>query len=375
MWLHMTTTTVLVVEDDYHLLYGIRDILELEHYTVWTAQNGVAGLELLKQNAAQPPDLIVSDIGMPQMDGFAFLEHVRREPKWVRIPFIFLTALSEKVNRHRGSLMGADVYLTKPFEAQDLLVAVESCLRRTMVLRTANENDITDVKRKLMTIVNHEFRTPLTLIVAYAEMLKDFNLNSMTIDDVMLFLNGVNSGADRLRRLVENFIFTIELENGDAAKTITWRSRPIIDLSPVVEDAHRQIALSATRPRDFMFQIEPHIIALKADVQFLTIALRELLDNAAKFSADHSRIQVTVSQIRDNLEIRVTDEGRGIPTPELENIWKPFYQIDRDHYEDQGSGSGLAIVDGVVRLHKGTRYVESQVGVGSTFIIFLPLGE
>lgn len=369
----MAKTTVLVVEDDHHLLYGIRDILELEHYTVLTAQNGVLGLEQLQNNLADPPDLIVSDIGMPQMDGFAFLEHVRREPRWVRIPFIFLTARGEKVDRHRGSLMGADVYLTKPFEAQDLLVAVESCLRRTLALREVNESEITDVKRKLMTIVNHEFRTPLTLIVAYAEMLKDFNVESMTMEEVMLFLNGVNSGADRLRRLVENFIFTIELENGDAARTMSWRTRPITDIQPIIDDAHRQIALSATRPRDFMFNVEPITTTFKADVQFLTIALRELMDNAAKFSADHSRIQINVAQVRDNLEIRVTDEGRGIPAAELENIWKPFYQIDRDHYEDQGSGSGLAIVDGVVRLHNGNRYVESEVGVGTTFVMFLPI--
>ncbi|XWX03820.1 response regulator [Aggregatilineales bacterium SYSU G02658] len=368
----MKNAVVLVVEDDHHLLHGIRDILELEHYAVLTATNGQQGLEVLKTHP-EPPDVIVSDIGMPQMDGFTFLEHVRQDTRWVRIPFIFLTARGEKVDRHKGSLMGADVYLTKPFEAPDLLVAVESCLRRTRALQAAAESDITDVKRKIMTIVNHEFRTPLTLIVAYAEMLKDFNTEAMSMEEVMSFLNGVNSGADRLRRLVENFIFTIELENGDAAKTMAWRSRVITDIRPIVEDAHRQIALPNTRPRDFMFNYAPDLPPFKADVQFLTIAIRELLDNAAKFSSDHSRIQINISHVRDSIEIRVTDEGRGIPAGELENIWKPFYQIDRDRYEDQGSGSGLAIVDGVVRLHKGTRYVESEVNRGSTFAIYLPI--
>lgn len=368
----MNKTTVLVVEDDHHLLSGIRDILELEHYNVLTAQNGVMGVDVLNQNTARPPDVIVSDIGMPQMDGFTFLENVRREGRWVRIPFIFLTARGEKVDRHRGSLMGADVYLTKPFEAQELLVAVESVVLKANLLKKANEQDISDVKRKIMTIVNHEFRTPLTLIVAYADMLKEFNTDNMSMEEVMSFLNGVNSGADRLRRLVENFIFTIELENGDASKTIAWRSRLITDIRPIVEDAHRQIALPATRPRDYMFYFSPNLPHFKADAQFLTIAIREMLDNAAKFSTAHSRIQINVEQVRDDIEIRITDEGRGIPANELENIWKPFYQIDRDHYEDQGSGSGLSIIDGVIRLHKGTRYVESEVGMGSTFVMYLP---
>jgi two-component system sensor histidine kinase/response regulator len=367
----MDKALVLVVEDDYHLLHGIRDILELENYAVLTATNGQQGLDVLN-NQPQPPDIIISDIGMPLMDGFAFLEHVRREARWVRIPFIFLTARGEKVDRHKGSLMGADDYLTKPFEAPDLLVAVESCLKRHRALQAAAENDISDVRRKIMTIVNHEFRTPLTLIVAYAEMLKDFKAENMSMEEMMAFLNGVNSGADRLRRLVENFIFTIELENGDAAKTMAWRSRVITEIRPIIEDAHRQIALPTIRPRDFMFHYEDNIPPFKADVQFLTIAIRELMDNAAKFSEDHSRIQVNVGCVRDSIEIRIVDEGRGIPANELENIWKPFYQIDRDRYEDQGSGSGLAIVDGVVKLHRGTRYVESEPGRGSTFAIYLP---
>jgi signal transduction histidine kinase len=368
----MNKKTILVVEDDVNLLSGIRDILELEDYNVLTAQNGLQGLDMLNQYTARPPDVILSDITMPQMDGFTFLENVRRETKWVRIPFIFLTAKGEKTDKHRGSLMGADVYLTKPFEAQDLLVSVEAVLKRTSAIREASEHDISDVKRKIMTIVNHEFRTPLTLIVAYAEMLKEFNTDNMSMEEVMSFLNGVNSGADRLRRLVENFIFTIELENGDAAKTIAWRSRQITDIRPIIEDAHRQIAMPHTRPRDFMFNVDPNLPSFKADAQFLTIAVRELLDNAAKFSDDHSRIQVNVGQVKDDIEIRVTDEGRGIPAGELENIWKPFYQIDRETYEDQGSGSGLAIVDGVVKLHKGTRYVESELNMGSTFAIYLP---
>jgi two-component system, sensor histidine kinase and response regulator len=368
----MNKQTVLVVEDDTNLLSGIKDILELEDYNVLTAGNGVQGLDLLSQNSARPPDLILSDITMPQMDGFTFLENVRKESRWVRIPFIFLTAKGERTDRHKGSLMGADVYLTKPFEAQDLLVAVEASLKRTKAISDATNEEVSDIKRKIMTIVNHEFRTPLTLIVAYAEMLKEFSTESMSMEEVMSFLHGVNSGADRLRRLVENFILTVELDSGDAAKTMAWRTRPITDMRPIIEDAHRQIALPATRPRDFMFNIEPDLPTLKGDAQFLTIALREMLDNAAKFSDDHSRIQVIVARNRDDIEISVTDEGRGIPSNELEKIWKPFYQIDREKHEDQGSGAGLAIVDGVVSLHKGTRYVESEVGKGSRFVLYLP---
>src|SRR5688572_15950535 len=121
---------VLVVEDDSHLLTGIRDILEMEHYRVLTAKNGQDGLTVLQSDPDNPPDVIVSDIMMPNMNGFEFLEKVREQDKWVMVPFIFLTALGEKTDQNRGRKLGADVYLTKPFDADDLIVAVDAVLRR-----------------------------------------------------------------------------------------------------------------------------------------------------------------------------------------------------------------------------------------------------
>jgi len=365
--------TILVVEDDTNLLTGIRDILELENYRVLTAQNGLEGLKVLQESRDAFPDVIVSDVMMPFMDGFTFLEHVRQNDAWGMIPFIFLTAKGDRADRHRGTLMGAEVYLTKPFDAVDLLVSVSGCLRNRERVQRVQEEKVGDVKKKILTILNHEFRTPLTLVVAYAEMLKEFDINNTSPDEVLTFLKGVNSGADRLRRLVENFIMLVEMTSGDAEKTIAWRKRPISDLSYLVQDAHRQIALENERPRHFVFDIPPDLPPIVLDQQYMVVAIRELLDNAAKFSSDHSRIEFQVRQVDHGLEMIVRDEGRGIVAEELENIWQPFYQIEREQFEDQGSGSGLAIVDHVVRLHGGRRSVSSTPGQGSTFAIWLPL--
>ncbi len=369
----MNKTTVLVVEDDVNLLSGIRDILELEHYQVLTAVNGVEGLKILASHQDDLPDLILSDITMPQMDGFTFLENVRAEPKWVTVPFIFLTARGERNERYRGTLAGADVYLTKPFEAQDLLMSVEACLKRNRDFKRAQETEVTDIKRKIMTILNHEFRTPLTLVVAYAEMLKDFNTDNMSVEEVMGFLKGVNSGADRLRRLVENFILIVELENGDAQRTVGWRSRPIHDFKALVTDAMRQIELPDTRPRRFNLDMDANIPQFTADGQFLTVVIRELLDNAAKFSQKDSTVTLRARlNAHQNILVEVIDEGRGIPENELENIWQPFYQVEREKYEDQGAGSGLALVEGIAKLHGWTCAVISQLEKGSTFSLLIP---
>lgn len=361
---------ILVVEDDPHLLSGIRDILELDDYSVQTAKNGQEGLDLLQVDVENPPDVIVSDIMMPYMNGFELLEAVREEVRWVNVPFIFLTAKTERADKHKGSLLGADVYLPKPFDADDLRVAVESVLKRTDAIASANDAKIAKQRDKLMTILNHEMRTPLTLVVAYAEMLKEFDSDHIPKEEIS-FLQGVYSGADRLRRMIENFITVVELDMGEAYKTVGWRKRPIEDWTVIIEDAYRQIA--NVRNRDYKIEIDDDVPTVQVDGQYMTIAIRELFDNASKFSADGDMIFVRVFDAGDHVAIQIKDEGRGIPEGVIDRIWEPFFQHNREQFEDQGAGSGLAIVRGIVDLHGGRYEVESEHGKGSMFTIYLPI--
>lgn len=368
-------TRVLVVEDDGHLLSAIRDILELEDYHVATATNGADAIKVLRKNPVNPPDVIVSDIMMPHMNGFDLLEAVRQEDQWVNVPFIFLTAKGEKTDIHRGRRLGADVYLTKPFDPDDLIVAVDACLKRQQNIKRVQQGEVSTVKKKILTILNHEFRTPLTLVVAYADMLKEFDASNMDESEIMSFLRGVNSGADRLRRLIENFIVLVEIDTGDAARTFEWRCREVNDIRLIVEDAFRQVELPDQRPRQWQFNIPPELPGVMVDAQFLTVMIRELMDNAAKFSRSGDLVTVSVRIEGDQLVIDVVDQGRGIPDDILPRIWDPFFQHNREEFEDQGSGSGLAIVAGLTELHHGTYTVDSVEGEGSTFTIQLPLTQ
>src|SRR6185503_10573124 len=164
----MAGETILVVEDDAALLQGLRDILELSGYQVLTGRTGVEGLAVLEK---QLPDLIVSDINMPQMDGYQFYSQVRAKPDWVSLPFIFLSAKSEKDDVRRGKLLGADDYIIKPFEEVDLLVAIQGKLNRRAEIQAAMNRQMDDLKRTILTSLNHEFRTPLTYITTYADMM------------------------------------------------------------------------------------------------------------------------------------------------------------------------------------------------------------
>ncbi|MBL8153551.1 MAG: response regulator [Anaerolineae bacterium] len=365
---------VLVVEDDVHLLKGIQDILELDGYAVLTADNGVQGLTVLNEQPA-PPDLIVSDIMMPRMDGIQFLKEVRREMRWFSIPFIFLTAKGEKSDVHRGMRLGVDDYVIKPYDPADLLVKIESRLERHRSLTELHTTGMASLKREILTILNHEFRTPLTFVVAYADMLNNPGDQKLTEAEVMSYIQGISTGADRLRNLIENFILLVELETGEAGQTYDWRKGPIGNLPALIKAARERVKELDERAHPVTVEIVEPLPFFIGDIEYVTSAIAQLLSNAAKFSDPGSPITIGAFTKADEVVVWVRDQGRGIPAAEFENIWKSFYQIDRASNEDQGAGAGLAIVKGIAELHGGRAEVESEEDKGSTFRLYFPSAE
>jgi len=125
--------TILVLDDNWDFLMNIKLILEMEGYQVLSACKGSEALTLLERTR---PDLIISDIMMPEMDGYEFYQRVRRNPELLTVPFIFLSAKDEREDIRFGKQLGADDYLTKPLEPEDLVIAVEANLRRPTELTT-----------------------------------------------------------------------------------------------------------------------------------------------------------------------------------------------------------------------------------------------
>ncbi|MEO1442455.1 MAG: response regulator, partial [Chloroflexota bacterium] len=370
----MSRGKILIVEDDANLLAGIRDILKLEGYTVLTATNGEAGLTVLEQEE-QLPDLIVSDIMMPRMDGIQFLMKVREIDRFVSIPFIYLTAKGEKSDIQRGKKLGVDDYVVKPFNADDLLVAIKSRLDRARDMQRVQDGREDELKRSILTILNHEMRTPLTFVVAYSDMLSDVANEGAQNGEMITFLNGVKNGADRLRRLIENFIMLVELQTDSAARTYAYRKRPIENMKELIlVSAESAQKIPEDGEYHFNLNVPDDLPTMIGDEEFLGRAIAHLVDNAFKFSTPDDVIDISAVQEGDEIVIRVTDHGRGIPADELENVWQMFYQIDRAHYEDQGAGSGLTIVQGITELHGGTATIEHTApDEGATFMLRLPL--
>ncbi len=368
----MPRARILVVEDNQVMLDGIRDILTMADYQVLSAQNGQQALELM---STQRPDLIVSDIMMPHMNGYQFFSAVRADPAWVNIPFIFLTAKNQRVDIRLGKQLGADDYLTKPFEPEDLLVAVEAKLERAAALQAVVDAEMSRLKQNILNALSHEFRTPLTHIQGYLDLILEEGTEQLSVEELRVFLQRVRQGSDRLRRLVDDFIFMIMLETGEAAALFQWERTYYPGVRPLIETVVQQ-NMAAARQRNVQLTLEipaplPGTV-LHAD--YVRDALTRLIDNAIKFSPQGTG-QVVVRATADDewISIAVQDNGVGIPPDEIPNLFKHLYQINREIVEQPGIGVGLSIAKAIVDLHDGQILVQSQVGQGSTFTIQLPI--
>jgi two-component system sensor histidine kinase/response regulator len=369
----MSEPLIMVVEDDLALLEGIRELLELSGYQVLTASNGK---DALRQLEGELPDLIVSDIMMPEMDGYAFHAAVREIGRLTAVPFIFLTARGEKSDIRRGRSAGADDYITKPFDDEDLLAAIRGKLSRFEAVRTQQSEEIADFKHKILLTLSHEFRTPLTYILNYSDLLSQEG-GSLSSDDFDEFMVGIKRGAQRLNRLVEDFLILVELESGEARNAYNFRRAQLEDTSAWLRILARRFAPEAERKNlELKIEVPDGLPQIVIDDAYLSDAISRLLENAFKFSEpDSGWVRFAAGVENGKLIIRVQDQGIGIPPDELDRLFDLFHQIDRAKREQQGIGSGLAICRGIVELHGGELEVESETGSGSTFRLVLPVAS
>ena len=367
----MDQKQILVVEDHDLLLVAIRDVLEMEGYKVVTAGDGLEALETMENLT---PDLIVADISMPRMDGYKFFEAIRSRAEWVPIPFVFLTARAEREDRLKGKEMGAEDYLVKPFDPPELLIVVRSRIGRAEAIREAAESGFEALKQQIITLLSHELRTPLTSVYGYTELALE-DAASLPTGEFQQYLVGIQRGADRLKRLVEDLLMVVRLNTGQLEREFHLLSTVRDDWAEIVEHVAKVSELHALdKGISLELSVASDLPPLRIYENFLSDAIERLIDNAIKFSRKNGkRVDVTVSASDGWGEIAITDEGVGISEEGLKQLFELFRQINRQKMEQQGAGLGLAIAKALVSCMDGEITVESVLGEGSTFTIRLPI--
>lgn len=377
------SATILLVEDDNAILDGMADLLDLfdldYDISVLKASDGAEGLRVMEE-ATETPDLIISDIMMPRLNGFEFLTAVRRDPAWVHIPFIFLTAKGNKEDILEGRRSGAELYITKPFVSEELLELVKSQLDRTFELQNVRQQQLDSLKRNVLQLLNHEFRTPLTYVTAYYEMLADSLINVEDPATLQEYLRGIQVGSQRLTKLVEDLITVMEIRTGEAAAAYEAEAHPLPNVgNQLRERGKKHEARAAERGITFRYQIEEDLPPVYGNPALLGDSLDRLIDNAIKFTQARSdgprEITLEANATSDRVFLSVADSGVGFPPHVGDQLFDLFFQYNRETLEQQGSGTGLAIAKDLVRLHHGYIAVESKVGAGSKFTVVLPVHQ
>lgn len=225
-----------------------------------------------------------------------------------------------------------------------------------------------EMKSQFISTVSHELRTPLGCMKEAIAIVLD-GVAGKIDDKQRKFLDIAKRNVDRLARLINNVLDFQKLEAGEMRLDVQEN-----DISEVVEEVHQTMTPAAVKQSlDFSLELVDNLPTAEFDRDKIIQVLTNLLNNAIKFTPEGGRISVCVQCQREELVIRVSDTGMGIPKEGLSKVFDRFYRVHRPGKEIQGTGLGLSIVNKIVMMHGGRIDVESEVGKGTTFTVFLPL--
>ncbi|MEW6578728.1 MAG: response regulator [Chloroflexota bacterium] len=361
---------ILVIEDEASLLEEIVSLLQFEDFEIIGAPDGSVGVQLAR---AHLPDLIISDIMMPGLDGYGVLQALQDDPATRQLPFIFLTARADYGQVRQGMQLGADDYLTKPFTREELLSAIRARLEKREMVRDRYEQRIENLRDSIALALPHELRTPLTGLMGYAEMIM---LDSAVLEPAQVseMADALLKSGLRLQRQLQNFLLYAQLELGQREHGAGVLLAGALEAAPaqVIERAAREQVAERNREADLHVSLENVPVCVARSV--LDKIVVELVDNAAKFSAAGTPIRVYGGAVGSEYVLRISDEGRGMSAEQIRDSGA-YLQFERHLYEHQGVGLGLTLARQLALVSGGAFHIESEPGCGTTVTVRLPLAS
>ena len=346
---------ILAVDDNVVDIATIEKLLG-ERYDLKTATTGEDALDMAGDFQ---PDIILLDNMMPGLDGGQVCRQIRADSGLRHTKIIMVSGKSRVSERIEAYQAGADDYIAKPFNEDELLAKIRVYLR----LKSVEEVD--QFKTDVLTLLSHEARTPLNSLIAPAEML--MSEEEVDAEERKLLIEIVNSAAQRLHRFFENVILLSSLKSGK------WQFNP--EPADLCEVVHEAVCEVATKAAERKVKIEEKFDAgpmACLDRQQIKRAITSILDNAIRFSPSGWRVDVCVSGDDEYVCVSVTDRGEGIDPDYLPYIFEELSDPDIDHHS-RGQGLSLAIARQIVLQHNGKIDAESTEGSSTTFTVRLPI--
>jgi len=352
--------SVLVVDDNTDLRQYMATLLSQAH-DVRTAVDGQAGLEAAREHH---PDIVVSDVMMPRLDGFGLVRALRADPTTASIPVVLLSARAGEEATIEGLDAGADDYLVKPFSARELLARVRTHVN-LMRSRQAWIAELERINRELDTFsysVSHDLRAPLRAIAGFSQILAQ-DYTAVVDDRGKGYLDRIGKSVERMGTLIEGLLELARISRGPI-------NGNAVDLSALAADVVADLR-GASPDRAATVDIEAGLGAW-GDRRLLNVVLLNLIGNAWKFTSRRPEPRIQIGRRPGSPPtFFVRDNGAGFDMSYAANLFAPFQRLHRAE-EFEGTGIGLATVQRIIARHGGSIWAESAIGEGATFFFSLP---
>jgi signal transduction histidine kinase len=370
---------ILVVDDDKSMQMLVCKAMEKEGYLVAKASDGQECLAVYQQLR---PDMILLDALMPVMDGFTCCAQLQTLPQGDRTPVLMITALEDQESVDRAFKVGAIDYITKPIHwavlrqrVRRLLQAsraernVTECQRVEAEIRSAlvKEQELSLLKSRFVTMTSHEFRTPLTTILSSAELLQDYG-SKWTEEKKLQHFQRIQTAVKHMTGMLDDVLLIGKTEAGKLEYQPAW-----LDLAQFCSDLVEEMQIS-TNTHAIVFRTHDLYPSVYIDEKLLRLILSNLLSNALKYSPKGGTVYLDLVCEQAEAIFHIQDEGIGIPAADGDKLFDSFYR-GSNVGTISGTGLGLAIVKRSIDLLAGKIMVKSEVGVGTTFTVMVPISN
>ena len=362
---------ILIVDDVMSNVLLLKVLLTNEKFAIATASNGRQALEQVEK---ENPDLVLLDVMMPDMSGFEVAQHLKSNPNTADIPIIFLTALNSTADIVKGFQVGANDFISKPFNKEELIIRVTHQISlvaaKRLILSKTEELQRTIAGRdKLYSVIAHDLRSPMGSIKMVLNMLI-LNLPSEKIGAEMYeLLTMANQTTEDVFSLLDNLLKWTKSQIGKL--NVVYQD---VDLVEVTDGVIEIFSMVASLKKIRIHEMKPEKMMVNADIDMLKTVVRNLLSNAIKFSKENSEVLVKMEEVDGMAVVSVQDYGCGIS----EEGQKKLLHTDT-HFStfgtnnEEGSGLGLLLCKDFVVKNGGKLWFTSKEGEGSIFSFSIPL--
>ena len=372
---------ILIVEDNQENMDLLVYFLRPQGYDIISVADGLSAVQKVQEDQ---PDIILLDIMLPKMDGYEVCEKLKKDPATKFIPIIMLTALKELKDKVRALEVGADDFISKPFENVELLARVKSLLRlkdyhdelQSKNIELAEKNDslmgMDKFKEDLTNLIIHDMKNPLFVIQGNLQMMS-MSMENVPPEILKKYTQRIERSSQQLLRMVVNLLDISRIEEG----TIKLK-HDHADINEIIEEIIKRIKdYPENQNRELIIELDENLPELTIDKSVIERVFENLINFSVTNLVDEGKVTISTTATGDDkIQFITHDSGTQIPKNYHDKIFEKFSQAEiKESGYRVDRALGLTFCKMAVEAHKGKMWLDLKNKVGNKFIIELPISN